>query len=98
MFEEQIMQKEKVGLIYVYSAIDAPSRELLPDMQEVVEDHKDKVKLNIIDLYKGKRLCDRLACDIEPMTIFYTKNGEVVEISSNCAKNQVSAKLAELIK
>ncbi|MBN2553582.1 MAG: FAD-dependent oxidoreductase, partial [Spirochaetales bacterium] len=28
MFENQIMQKEKVGLIYVYSAIDAPSREL----------------------------------------------------------------------
>ena len=98
MFEEQIMQKEKVGLIYIYSAIDAPSRELLPDMQEVTEAFKEKVKLNVIDLYKGKRLCDRLACDVEPMTVFYTKNGEVVEISNDCAKTQVSAKLAELVK
>ena len=99
LFEEQIMQKEKVGLIYVYSAIDAPSRELLPDMQEVAESYKEQVKinLNIIDLYKGKRLCDRLACDVEPMTIFYTKNGEVVEISNDCAKQQVSAKLASLV-
>jgi thioredoxin reductase (NADPH) len=98
MFEEQIMQKEKVGLIYIYSAIDAPSRELLPDMQEVTDAFKEKVKLNVIDLYKGKRLCDRLACDVEPMTVFYTKNGEVVEISNDCAKQQVSAKLAELVK
>lgn len=98
MFEEQIMQKEKVGLIYVYSAIDAPSRELLPDMQDVADSFENKVKLNVIDLYKGKRLCDRLACDVEPMTIFYTKNGEVVEISNDCAKQQVTDKLAELVE
>lgn len=97
MFEKQILQKEKIGLIYVYSAIDAPSRELLPMMQEIEGDFDGKVKLSVLDLYKGKRLCDRLQCDVEPMTIFYTKDGEVVEMSTECAKAQVVSRLKSLV-
>ena len=97
MFENQIMQKDKVGLIYVYSAIDAPSRELLPVMQEIEKEFDGKVKLSVLDLYKGKRLCDRLSCDVEPMTIFYTKDGEVVEMSTECARAKVSARLNALV-
>lgn len=97
MFEKQIMQKEKVGLIYVYSAIDAPSRELLPMMQEIEEEFDGKIKLNVIDLYKGRKLCDRLQCDVDPMTIFYTNQGEVVEMSTECARNRVVEKLSALV-
>ena len=97
MFENQIMQKDKVGLIYVYSAIDAPSRELLPMMQEIEKELDGAVKLSVLDLYKGKRLCDRLSCDVEPMTIFYTKNGEVVEMSTECARAKVLARLNALV-
>jgi len=97
MFENQIMQSERIGLIYVYSAIDAPSRELLPMMQEIEESFGDQVKLNVIDQYKGKSLCERLACDVEPMTVFYTKNGEVVHISSNCDKKSVTEQLNSLV-
>ena len=35
MFERQILQREKPGLIYVYSAVDAPSRTLLPVLREI---------------------------------------------------------------
>jgi len=97
MFERQILQREKIGLIYVYSAIDAPSRELLPMMQEIESEFDGRVKLNVLDLYNGKRLCDRLSCDIEPMTIFYTKGGEVVEMSTECAKPRVIARLKSLV-
>lgn len=97
MFEKQIMQKERVGLIYVYSAIDAPSRELLPVMQDIERELDGGVKLSVLDLYKGKRLCDRLSCDVEPMTVFYTKAGEVVEMSTECARAQVVAKLKALV-
>jgi thioredoxin reductase (NADPH) len=97
IFRNQIMQKEKVGLIYVYSAIDAPSRELLPTMQEIEEEYDGKVKLNVIDLYKGKTLCDRLSCDVEPMTIFYTKDGEVAAVSTDCSVPAVKKQLDELI-
>ena len=98
MFENQIMQAERVGLIYIYSAIDAPSRELLPMMQEIEGEFDDQVKLNVIDQYKGKSLCDRLGCDIEPMTIFYTKNGEVVDTSTKADKKSVVASLNKLVE
>ncbi|MDY7029732.1 MAG: FAD-dependent oxidoreductase [Spirochaetota bacterium] len=97
VFENQIMQKEKVGLIYIYSAIDAPSRELLPVMQEIEKEFEGEVKLNVIDLYKGKSLCDRLSCDIEPMTIFYTLNGEVSGVSTDCSVPAVKKQLQELV-
>ena len=97
VFANQIMQKEKVGMIYIYSAIDAPSRELLPMMQEIEALYDGQVKLNVIDQYKGKRLCDRLACDVDPMTLFYTKDGEVVEISSKCDKPSIMDALNKLV-
>ncbi len=98
VFRNQILQKEKIGLVYVYSAIDAPSRELLPMMQSIEEAYEDQVKLNILDQYKGKSLCDRLACDVEPMTIFYTQNGEVVEISEKCDKKNVMEALNKYVE
>jgi thioredoxin reductase (NADPH) len=97
MFENQIMQSEKIGLIYIYSAIDAPSRELLPMMQQIEEEFDEQVKLNVIDQYKGKSLCDRLGCDIEPMTIFYTKDGEVVDTSTRVDKKSVVTALNGLV-
>lgn len=98
MFENQIMQKEKIGLIYIYSAIDAPSRELLPMMQEIETEFDEQVKLNVIDQYKGKSLCDRLGCDIEPMTIFYTKDGEVMNTSTKVDKKSVVSALNDLVE
>jgi thioredoxin reductase (NADPH) len=97
VFENQIMQKDKIGIIYVYSAIDAPSRELLPTLQEIEKKYEDKVKLNVIDLYKGKSLCDRLSCDVEPMTIFYTVHGEVAAVSTDCSVPAVEKQLEKLM-
>ena len=97
IFKEQILQKEKVGFIYIYSATNAPSMELLPMMQEIEKEFIKDVKLNTLDVYKGKSLCDRLACDVEPMTIFYTKNGEVVEQSTLCDKPHITEKLKSLL-
>jgi len=97
MFENQIMQKEKVGLIYVYSAIDAPSRELLPVMKEIEDEFKGKVKLTTLDLYKGRSLCERLECDVEPMTVYLTKAGEIVGKCTECVKPEIIAKLKELV-
>ncbi|MBU0956484.1 MAG: FAD-dependent oxidoreductase [Spirochaetes bacterium] len=97
MFENQIMQVEKVGLIYVYSAIDAPSRELLPLMQEIETAFNSQVKLNVIDIYKGRSLCNRIACDVDPMTIFFTKEGKVVGSCTKCDKKTVMMHLNKLV-
>jgi thioredoxin reductase (NADPH) len=97
IFKNQILQKEKVGFIYIYSATNAPSMELLPMMQEIEKEFISDVKLNILDVYKGKSLCDRLSCDAEPMTIFYTKDGDVVEQSSMCDKPHIIEKIKSLL-
>lgn len=97
VFENQIMQSEKPGFIYVYSAIDDPSRELLPMMTEIEQSYGGKVKMSVIDLYKGKRLCDRLACEVEPMTIFYTLNGKLVATETDCDRPHVEQRLNKLL-
>lgn len=97
LFMNQIMQKERVGLIYIYSAIDAPSRELLPMMQEIEEAYGGQIKVNVIDQYKGQRLCDRIACDLDPMTVCYTKDGAVVEYTSKCDRPSIFESLNKLV-
>jgi thioredoxin reductase (NADPH) len=51
----------------------------------------------VIDLYKGKSLCDRLSCDVEPMTIFYTVHGEVAAVSTDCSVPAVEKQLEKLM-
>ncbi len=97
VFENQIMQSAKPGFIYVYSAIDDPSREILPMMSEIEKDFQGKVKLSVIDLYKGRRLCDRLACDVEPMTIFYTLDGKLVATETNCDRPSIETRLNKML-
>jgi len=97
IFKNQILQKEKVGFIYIYSAVNAPSRELMPMLQEIEKEFDGKVKLSLLDIYKGKSLCERLSCDAEPMTIFYTKDGEVVEQSRDSDRPHIVEKLKSLL-
>ena len=97
MFRKQIMQKEKIGVILIYSAIDKPSRELIPLLSEVEKSYNDKVKLNCIDIYKGRTLCDRLDCSCGTMTIFITKDGEVVDRVDDFSEAALRKKLDSLV-
>lgn len=97
IFNKQIMQKEKIGLIYIYSAIDAPSRELLPMMQEIEDEFAGKVKLNSIDIYKSGSLCERLKCCPESMNAVLTKDGKSIEKIVDCSKNVIVEKLNALL-
>ena len=97
MFREQIMQKEKIGIIYIYSAIDAPSRDLIPLLSEVEKRYDGKVKLNSIDIYKGRSLCDRIDCQVGPMSIFLTKDGEVVDRITDFSESALVEKLNSLV-
>ncbi len=96
MFEQQIMQKEKVGLIYIFSAIDAPSRGLITEMQAIELEMGGRVKLNLIDFYKKECLCKRLGTGVEPMTVVFTKDGEVVKKESYTSKASIVSTLNEL--
>ena len=96
-FEQEILQREKIGLIYVFSAVNAPSQELLPIMREIESLYQGQVKLNVIDHYKDHTLCEKLGCDVEPMTTFYTRDGEIVETCTRCDRRTIMETLNGLV-
>ena len=108
-FKHKILQKEKVGIVYIYSAVDAVGREILLRIQKISAELKGSIVLNVIDAYKGKSLCrilgdactDKSLCkgpeEAKLPSIVYTKNGEIVAISNDLTKDAVMAKLDALL-
>ncbi len=97
MFERRILQREKPGLIYVYSATDAPSRELLPVLREIEHVYKGQVRLNVIDRYTCGSLCERLGCDVGAMTAFLTVDGEIVRTLERCDRRTIMKELNAIV-
>ena len=108
-FQHKILQKEKVGLIFIYSAIDAVGREMLVRMQKIEEQFDNKVKLSVIDTYKSNSLCNMIGDAWENKTdcktlgkinlpaIAYTKDGKIIDLDNDLSKDVVVKKLSELV-
>lgn len=88
IFEEEIMQKEKLGLIYLWSPIDEKSREYLKIIEEVEEEMSATLKVNKIDVYKNASLASRLGT-VEAPSIVLTKDGQVVSREKNINKEDI---------
>lgn len=86
VFENEIMQKEKKGIIYLWSPIDEKSRELLTVIEEIEKEMGDVVKVNKIDVYKNENLAKRLGT-IEYPSLVYTKDGEIVLKAKDISKD-----------
>lgn len=95
VFKEELMQKEKVGLIFVYSAIDAPSRALLPEMEKIDAAFHGDIKLSVVDAYKGECLAAMLGKVAMP-SVVYTKDGEIVDKSADLDPTAITRRLTEL--
>lgn len=88
VFETEIMQKEKIGLIYLWSPIDEKCRALISEIEEVESQLAATVKVSKIDVYKNASLAARLGT-IEAPSIIYTKNGEIVAKENNVNKENI---------
>lgn len=88
LFENEIMQKEKIGLIYLWSPIDEKCIELISEIEAVENELGDSVKINKIDVYKNASLAARLGT-IEVPIIIYTKNGKIVAKDNNISKENI---------
>lgn len=95
IFENEIMQKEKIGLIYLWSPIDEKSRALLPAIEEVEKEFAATVKVNKIDVYKNASLAAKLGT-VEAPLLIYTKNGEVVAKESNITKENIISTISRI--
>ena len=72
------MQKEKPGLIYVYNAIDASSRDFLSAIENIETSKNGAIAVNRIDVYKSNGLAQKLKVDKVP-AIVITKNGQITD-------------------
>lgn len=88
VFEEEIMQKEKLGLIYLWSPIDEQCRAFLSTIEEVERELAATVKVNKIDVYKNSSLAARLGT-VEAPSLIYTKNGQIVAKDKNITKESI---------
>ncbi|CDF59156.1 FAD-dependent oxidoreductase [Thermobrachium celere] len=88
LFEKEIMQKDKIGLIYLWSPIDEKSRENLKIIEDIEREYRDILKVFKIDVYKNATLAARLG-DVEALTIYYTKDGKVVKKDNNIEKASI---------
>ena len=78
IFEDRILQKEKPGLIYVYNAIDAPSRAFLSNIEAIEKTKSGSIAVNRIDIYKSNGLALKLNVDQVPAVVI-TKDGQITE-------------------
>ena len=81
--ELDYVQKEIFGakglvMAAVYNAVEAVDREFLARAEQAQREHKDKVQLRRIDVYKSDRIACRLDYTKTPSLIFM-KDGEVLE-------------------
>ncbi|MEW9096758.1 MAG: FAD-dependent oxidoreductase [Clostridiaceae bacterium] len=95
IFEEEIMQKDKLGLIYLWSPIDEKSRELLKIIEEVELEMAATLQVNKIDVYKNSSLASRLGT-VEAPGLIFTKEGEIVLREKNITKENIVRILSEL--
>lgn len=77
-FDTKIMQSEKPGLIYVYNAIDAPSREFLSTIEAIEKSHNGNIAVSRIDTYKSNGLALMLKVEQIP-AIVIVKEGKITE-------------------
>jgi len=78
IFDVKIMQAEKTGLIYVYSAIDAEARSFLAEIEDIGDSFNGNIAVNRIDTYKSNGLALKLELDQVPAVVI-TKEGKIAE-------------------
>jgi len=78
IFDEKIMQKEKVGLIYLYNAIDQEAREFLTNVESIENTFHTELVVNRVDIYKSTGIAQKLKVDQFPAAVI-TKEGQVVD-------------------
>lgn len=78
IFDNQIMQKEKTGLIYVYNAIDCDARNFLAEVEAIEKSANGSLAVSRIDTYKSNGLALKLELESVPAAVV-TKEGKIVQ-------------------
>ncbi len=78
IFNDKIMQKEKIGLIYLYNAVDQGAREFLTNIEAIEQAYDADLVVNRVDIYKSTGIAEKLNVEKFPAAVI-TKDGQVVD-------------------
>lgn len=78
IFDEKIMQKEKIGLIYLYNAVDQGARDFLANIETIEQAYDTDLVVNRVDIYKSTGIAEKLHVEQFPAAVI-TKDGQVVD-------------------
>jgi thioredoxin reductase (NADPH) len=97
VFEEEVMQKEKLGIIYLWSPVDEKCVEFLSTIEDVEKELAAAIIVNKIDVYKNATPLERLGTTEVP-GLAYTKNGELISGDKELSKEHITNILNNLQK
>ncbi|ACB84067.1 thioredoxin TrxA [Natranaerobius thermophilus] len=76
-FEEEVLQAEGVVMVDFFSPNCEPCNELKPEIEDMAEKYKDKMKFCALDISKNRRLAINQKVLNLPTIVFY-KDGEKI--------------------
>jgi len=76
-FEEEVLQADGVVMVDFHSPNCEPCNELKPEIEELAEKYKEKIKFCALDISKNRRLAINQKVLNLPTIVFY-QNGEKV--------------------
>lgn len=76
--QKEIFEAKGLTMAFVYNAIEAVDREFLARVEKIQFQHKGKISLRRIDIYKSDRIACRLDYSKTPSLIFM-KDGKFIE-------------------
>lgn len=91
IFDHKIMQSEKPGLIYVYNAIDAASRDFLANIEAIENAMNGSIAISRIDTYKSNGLALKLELEKTP-AIVITKQGKITDKIYDLNQDMIASK------
>lgn len=88
IFDTKIMQKEKIGLIYLYNAVDSDSRSFLGNIEAIENSYNTDLVVNRIDIYKSTGIAEKLNVETFPAAVI-TANGIIVDTVFEMDQNKI---------
>jgi thioredoxin reductase (NADPH) len=92
--QKEIFDAKGLIMAFVYNAVEAVDREYLARVERIQREHKQKVQLRRIDVYKSDRIACRLSYTKTPSLIFM-KDGQVIDNVTDLSA--VDKKIVEMV-
>lgn len=93
-FENQILNCELPNVVFLYNAIDASDRDLLPMIQELENENKGKLKATRVDIYKSAGIANRLGVKDFPCVVIIKDCKVIKTINCNITKDSIACCLS----